>query len=133
MDAIYIPQLTRAPEQTETIQFEEFIPDLDTLTPVKGVLKVKHQGNYLDVRVKAEAIATLSCDRCLKHYNHRLAVETAELIWLAEPSEAEPEALEAEIAFDDLVESLPPQGYLAIMSGITPPKTLRSPLPGNSG
>ena len=36
MDAIYIPQLTKAPERTEEIQVNEFLPGLETLTPVRG-------------------------------------------------------------------------------------------------
>ena len=43
MDAIYIPQLTKAPQQTEVIDFNEAIPGLETLTPVQGQLRVTHQ------------------------------------------------------------------------------------------
>jgi hypothetical protein len=42
MDAIYIPQLARALEQTETLQVRDYLPGLDTLTPVQGVMKVRH-------------------------------------------------------------------------------------------
>ncbi|OLP19652.1 metal-binding protein [Leptolyngbya sp. 'hensonii'] len=111
MDAIYIPQLTRLPERTATVSFDESLPDLETLTPVKGYLQVKHQGNYLDVFAKAETILTLTCHRCLKHYNYRLEIEPTELIWLNEDSPTEPNATDLEIALEDLVESLSPQGY----------------------
>ena len=112
MDAIYIPQLARAPGQTETIEVQEYLPDLETLTPVQGQMRVTHQGTYLEVSARAEAIMTLTCDRCLQQYNQRITIEASELIWLQEPVE-EPteEGIEREVALDDLIETLPPQGY----------------------
>ena len=68
--------------------------DLDTLVPVK------------------ETITTLICDRCLQHYNHRLEVDTTELIWLE--SELENTAdlpTEREVSLEDLSETLPPNGH----------------------
>lgn len=111
MEAIYIPQLTRAPEQTETIQVQDYLLDLETLTPVQGVMKVIHRGNYLEVSAQAEAIMTLTCDRCLQQYNQRIAVDTSELIWLQETPDDFGDELEREVALEDLVESLNPQGY----------------------
>lgn len=112
MDAIYIPQLTKAPEQTEEIQVQEFLSGLETLTPVRGTIRVEHHGNYLEVLGKAEAIITCTCNRCLQNYNHRLVVDTKEIIWLDEAADQIDDLpLEREIAFDDLVETLPPQGY----------------------
>lgn len=111
MQPIYIPQLTHAPQQTETLEFEEFLPDLETLTPVKGQLRVKHQGNYLEVSGQAEAIMTLTCNRCLQRYNYRLSIKPSELIWLSEPMDESELELEREVALEELVESLPPQGY----------------------
>ncbi|HLO48148.1 MAG TPA: YceD family protein [Kamptonema sp.] len=112
MDAIYIPHLLKKPEQKEEIQFEEFLPDLETLMPVRGSLRVIHQGTYLDVRAKAETIVTLTCDRCLKQYNHRLVVNTAEMIWLDETANLiDSKVSEIEVALEDLVETLSPQGY----------------------
>ncbi len=112
MEAIYIPQLLKAPRQKEAIQVDEFFPDLETLTPVRGEVQVQHRGNFLDVSGKAEAIVTLTCHRCLRQYNHRLTVDTSEIIWL-DPAAEQPEQgpLEQEIAVEDLVETLPPQGY----------------------
>ena len=84
METIYIPHLLTKSERKEVIDFDEFIPDLETLTPVRGRLQVTHQGNYLEVKAKAETIVTLTCHRCLKQYNHRLALNSSELIWLEE-------------------------------------------------
>lgn len=112
MEAIHIPQLLKTAEQTEVIEFEESLPGLETLTPVRGRLQVTHQGTYLEVKAKAETIVTLTCHRCLKQYNHRLVLNTSELIWLDQgANQGEPKAAEIEVDLEDLVESLPPQGY----------------------
>ena len=112
MDKIYIPQLQRMKDGTDTIEFREFFPDLATLTPVQGVLQLTHRGAFLEVKVKAMAIMTLTCDRTLVQFNHRLEVDTTELIWLTDLAGKEPvHHKEREIELDDLVESLPPNGY----------------------
>jgi len=112
MDAIYIPRLTKLPEQTEILQVEEFLPGLETLTPVRGRIRVQHNGNYLDVSAQAEAIVTLTCHRCLQQYNHRLVVDTSEMIWLDEAAEKPYDGpLEREVPLEDLIETLSPQGY----------------------
>ncbi|QSJ16237.1 DUF177 domain-containing protein [Nostoc sp. UHCC 0702] len=112
MDAIYIPQLTKAPERTEEIQVNEFLPGLETLTPVRGRVRVQHHGNYLEVSGQAEAIITCTCNRCLQQYNHRLTVDNKEIIWLDETAnQANDLPLEREVAMEDLVETLLPDGY----------------------
>lgn len=110
MEAIHIPWLLKLPEQTEVIQVNECLAGLETLTPVRGRLQVTHQGNYLEVWAQAETIITLTCDRCLQQYNHRLTLETSELVWLEEPDLELDYNLEREIPLEDLVETLPPQG-----------------------
>lgn len=112
MEAIYIPQLASSPEQTEVIQVQEFLADLETLTPIRGRIRVQHHGNYLEVSAQVEAIITLTCNRCLQQYNHRLALDTSEIIWLDEAANHPDDGpLEREVALEDLVERLPPQGY----------------------
>lgn len=112
MEAIHIPRLTRSLEQTETVQFNETIPGLETLTPVEGVIRVTHRGTFLEVSGKAETIITLTCDRCLQQYNFRLSIVPSEMIWLDETADdAVPLLLDQEIDSDDLVETLSPQGY----------------------
>lgn len=112
MDAIYIPRLLKQREHKQVIQVDEPIAELDSLTPVRGQLQVTHKGNYLEVAAQAETIITLVCDRCLKQYNHRLKVDTTELVWLDESAE-QPDTgpLERETPLEDLVETLHPQGY----------------------
>jgi uncharacterized protein len=109
MRPIYIPELLNAPQQTRVLEVQEPIGDLESLTPVQGKLQVSHCGNYLQVTAKVETIVTLSCDRCLQQFNHRLVCNTAEMIWLQEPAENLPDELEVE--FDELIESLSPLGY----------------------
>ena len=112
MEAIYIPHLLKAPKRRAEMAIDERIAQLDTLTPVKGTVSVRHGGNFLEVESQAETIITLACDRCLQHYNHRLAIDTSELIWLE--SELENVAdlpNEREVSLEDLSETLPPNGH----------------------
>ena len=114
METIYIPQLLKAPNRTQKIVLDEPIANLETLTPIRGNLIVRHGGNFLEISVKAETIVTLVCDRCLQNYNHRLAIDTSELIWL---EAAKPDLnrlpLEREVSIEDLSETLPPNGHFA--------------------
>jgi len=111
MEAIYIPQLTKSPQRTAVIDVNQTIPDLETLTPVQGQIKVTHQGNYLEVSARAETILTLTCHRCLQQYNYRLSIAPSELIWLSETELSDESLFDKEISSDDLVETLSPQGY----------------------
>lgn len=129
MDAIYIPQLLKAREKTQEIQIEECIAGLDTLTPIRGRLIVKHGGNFLEISVVVETIITLTCDRCLQHYNHRLVLDTSELIWLdknASISQSYPQ--EREISWDDLSETLSPDGYFDPQAWLFEQLSLNLPL-----
>lgn len=115
MEAIYIPGLLKLPDQTEVIEVNECFAGLETLTPVRGRLKVTHQGNYLEVSGQGSTIITLTCHRCLRQYNHRLTVDTSELIWLDESTEqADFVPLEREVPLEDLVETLHPQGAFQV-------------------
>ncbi|MEB3211167.1 MAG: YceD family protein [Leptolyngbyaceae bacterium] len=111
MDKIYIPQLLHAPEHTETIRVHQSVPGFQTLTPVQGHLTVTHCGQYLDVAASVETITTLTCDRCLQNYNHRLTVDASELIWLDHAPTVEDDVLDEDIIADDLVETLSSTGY----------------------
>ena len=110
MRPIHIPQIINAPNKTVALDIAEHLPHLKTLTPVKGELTVAHRGTFLQITAQASAIMTLECDRCLQSYNTRVKVNTSEILWLEEPIVDDSE-LEKEVALEDLVESLPPQGY----------------------
>ncbi|MEO1791572.1 MAG: YceD family protein [Cyanobacteria bacterium J06629_19] len=110
MRPIHIPQIINAPNKTVALDIAEHLPHLKTLTPVKGELTVAHRGTFLQINAQASAIMTLECDRCLQSYNTRVQVNTSEILWLEEPIVDDSE-LEKEVELEDLVESLPPQGY----------------------
>lgn len=110
MDIIYLPELLKAPNQTEVFEINELISGLDTLTPVRGKVQVTHRGTYLEVTGQLETIVTLECHRCLQHYNQRLKVDKTELIWLDEtPQGASP--IEQELSEEGLLETLSAQGH----------------------
>ncbi|MDA0267970.1 MAG: YceD family protein [Cyanobacteria bacterium] len=111
MKAIYVPHLLNAVHQTRLLSFETHLSALETLVPIRGELSVSHCKTYIEVKGKADTIVTLTCDRCLQCYNHRLSLDTSELIWLEETAVAEQEPLEREVGVEELVETLSPHGY----------------------
>ncbi len=130
MESIYLPQLAKAIDGTQSLQVKEFIPDLETLTPVQGWVKVVHQGDYLDVSSEVQTIVTLGCDRCLQQYNHRLSVKTSELIWFESSQSTatyEP-GTEIEVALDDLIETIAPDGYFDVSLWLYEQLCLERPL-----
>ena len=111
MENLYIPQIAKAIEATETLEFKEFIEELETLTPVQGVITVRHLGSFIEVTAKASTIINLTCDRTLVQFNYRLAVDNSEMILLSEPLPEGDYPKEREVETVDLVESLSPTGY----------------------
>jgi len=112
MEAIYIPHLLRAREKKQQIIVDGSISNLESLTPVRGTIQIRHGGTFLEVTAIAETIVTLTCDRCLKQYNYQLSINTSELIWLEkESSEGKVYPPEREISLEDLAESLPSTGH----------------------
>lgn len=112
MTPIYIPHLLNAIDRTRSLSFETFFDDLETLMPVQAKVSVRHGTTFLDVRGEAQTIVTLTCDRCLQQYNHRVSVQAKEIIWLEERIINDQDApTEYEVSPEDLVESLSPQGY----------------------
>lgn len=103
-------QLLQIPERSLTVEVRDYLPDLATLTPIQGSIRVEHRGTFLVVNGQATAIVTLACDRCLAQYNHRIELETREVIWLQQDDSQAPLPLEQEVEFEDLVERLPSNG-----------------------
>lgn len=131
MKPIHIPSLLRLPDQTDTLEFNDPIADLDTLTPVQGKLSVIHRGTYLEVSGQATTIVTLMCDRCLQQYNHRLTISPSEFIWLREPdvlSDSVEALLDHDLSSEDLVESLNPQGHFDVETWVYEQLCLEIPL-----
>jgi uncharacterized protein len=109
MELIYIPHIAQAPRATVVLEFREFLAQMETLTPVQGTLVVRHGGTFLEVNAQANTIVTLTCDRTLVQFNHRLAIDVNEFIYLR--SEPGPMPRERELETDDLNETLPPTGH----------------------
>ena len=128
MENIFIPQLLKMPEKTHQFQLNNYINELDSLTPVKGIFQVTHRHSFLEVSLKADTILTLTCDRCLQTFNHRLEVETKEIIFLQDPQDEDSLPLEREILSEDLCETLPPNGELAVEKWIYEQLSLAMPL-----
>ncbi|WP_460194480.1 YceD family protein [Thermosynechococcus sp. FA-CM-4201] len=116
-----IPELLRLPAQTYEWRVDTDFPDLATLTPVQGIVAASHRHTYLELRASVQTIVTLSCDRCLQYYNHRLECTTTELIWLAETPASQPD--------DDLVETLPATGRLDLADWLYQQLCLALPYP----
>lgn len=112
MHPIYIPHLLNATDRTQRVSFEVSFDQLETLTPVRAALSVRHGTSFLEVKGQASTIVTLTCDRCLQRYNHRLSVDAQEIIWLTKRlGDNLSEPLEQELSAEELVESLSPDGH----------------------
>jgi uncharacterized protein len=70
----------------------QHLPELSTLTPVRGRVRAVHRGSVLEVEGEASTIVTLCCDRCLQHYNHPLSFSAREFLWLRRPAADQPTA-----------------------------------------
>ncbi|XHU96569.1 MAG: YceD family protein [cyanobacterium endosymbiont of Rhopalodia yunnanensis] len=112
MQSLYIPHLLQCTERTQTILIDDFIPDLDTLMPFRGSLSIRHGGTFLDIKLRGETIITLICDRCAQQYNHRIVVDTSEIVWLDKNLSLSEIPQEREVSWEDLSETLSPNGHL---------------------
>jgi uncharacterized protein len=97
----------RLREEGRDWRVEQPIRGLETLTPVRGTLRLRHHGRALEVEVRAAAIVTLCCDRCLQHYNHPLEIHERELIELSSEEDASLDPVEGPTPLD---ERLDPEG-----------------------
>jgi uncharacterized protein len=112
MEPLYIPHLLARKDKTIEIVVDQHIREFETLTPVRGKITVRHGGTFLDVSAQTETIVTLTCDRCLRQYNHKLLLNTSEIIWLdAAAGEPYDGPIEVHSDLEELVESLPPEGH----------------------
>jgi len=128
MQTIYIPHLLQHPQRTQILHLDQTLPLLDTLTPIRGELKIRHGGTFLEVGIQAETIVTLTCDRCTQTYNDRLVLNTSELIWLEERQNELDHPQEREVSWEDLSESLPPDGHFDVENWIYQQFSLALPL-----
>ena len=134
MDAIFIPHLLKAPKNTLYWDFQQIFQDLKTLTPVRGELWVTHRGNFLEVRAKAETIVTLTCDRCINQYNHRLSLDNSEIILLdIKANQPGIPGEEKEMELEEMEETLSPQGHFKPEDWVYEQLCLALPVQQNCG
>ncbi len=115
MEAIYIPNLNQKIDKRIAIDFQENMAGLTTLVPIKGTAQVTHCGNYLLVEAEAHTIITLSCDRCLQQYNHRLTIDAEEMIWLTDTElDLTNLPLDEDLLLEEMVETIPQDGHFPI-------------------
>ena len=127
MQPIYIPHLLKLPYSSQSIHFDEMIGAMETLTPVRGQITVRHGGTFLEVTAQAETIVTLTCDRCIQCYNQRLEINTKELLWLDRQSD-EILASERELSWDDLSEAVAPDSHFDVGNWLYEQLSLALPL-----
>lgn len=111
-EPISIPHLLHRPDGCETVEFKAILPELKTLTPVQANVQVIHKDSYLEIVGQAETIVTLTCDRCLCQYNHRLSIDTTELLWFTEGGEEAKAEIpfEEDLELDEMVETISKDG-----------------------
>ena len=105
---IYLPHLASRKPPVLTVDIEENLPGLSSLTPVRGQVTVSHRGSFLEIKGHAQTITSLTCHRCLGQYNHRLEADIDEIVWL----KAVDKAVEDEL--EDLDEYLLEEGTLEV-------------------
>lgn len=115
LQPIAIASLLRLPERKLTLTVRDRLADLPLLTPVQGEIEIQHQGTCIQITARVQAIVTLTCRRCLCQFNDRLPLQVSEVIWL-DATKSDPKAwpLEQEVALADLMEYLPPDGWLDV-------------------
>jgi len=91
-------------------QVDQPLDELESLTPVRGELKVVHRGNILEVSGNASTIVTLRCDRCLQYFNHPLSFRHQEVVWLGDQAREQGVDAETVIAGGSEVLELDPDG-----------------------
>lgn len=112
MKKIYIPHVLQFSQKTQTIILDNFITELVTLTPFRGVMMIRHGGTFLEISIEGETIINLICDRCLQQYNYRLNLKTFENIWLNKSSNSHQKFIqEKELIVEDFSETLSSEGY----------------------
>ncbi len=121
---------------------DQEIAGLDSLTPVRGEVRVRHHGSALEVEGVAETIVTLCCDRCLQSFNQPLHAEVRELLELLEGevpvpavSGAASMGVDAEtfLLGEDLDDRLDPRGLFDPEQWLFEQLSLRLPLVNRCG
>jgi uncharacterized protein len=121
---------------------DQGISGLDSLTPVRGEVRVRHHGSAIEVEGVADTLVTLCCDRCLQSFNQPLHAEVRELLELLDgdgPGPADSGAasigVDAEtfLLGEDLDDRLDPRGLFDPEQWLFEQLSLRLPLVNRCG
>ncbi len=104
--------IVQAPNHIVVVELEQPITDFPSLVPVQATVTVAHRTTFLEARGTAATIVTLTCQRCLRHYNYRHQIDFEEILWIDANAEAEPESFD--ISPDDLTERIAPNGIFDV-------------------
>ncbi len=61
-----------------------FINNFDSITPIKGYVKINIQNNIINIIGNLKTKVSLTCDKCLNAFNLNLKSESNELIWIGD-------------------------------------------------
>lgn len=108
--------------------FQEKLEEFPSLIPIEGKISAEHQGNFLAVKANFKTIVNLTCDRCLKSYNHKLKYEGEELIWIKQKQCSSSISERQDYLDDNLIEFIEPNSSFDPRSWIYDQLNLQMPL-----
>ncbi|MCT0198761.1 DUF177 domain-containing protein [Synechococcus sp. CS-1325] len=62
---------------------DQFLPELESLTPVRGTLTAIHAGHRIELSGEGRTVITLRCDRCLNPFSQPLRFRCSEVVALS--------------------------------------------------
>ena len=87
---------------------DQFLPELPSLTPIRGTLTAIHAGPWIQLSGEGRTRISLRCDRCLDHFSHPLQFRCTELVALN--TEASSSRLQDDAAAAEPIDCLDPAG-----------------------
>jgi uncharacterized protein len=76
---ILIDDIENAVNRTFNVEFEEYIEDIPSKTPIKANLTIKSLGDFIEIKGSLEGTLELECDRCLTSYDYDLDFDVEEI------------------------------------------------------
>lgn len=75
---IKIDDIQNAPKSTVNIEFDDYIEEIPSKTPIKASLEISSMGDYIHVKGKVSATVILQCDLCLENFDYNCDFEIDE-------------------------------------------------------
>jgi len=76
---IKIEDIENAPNKALQIDFEEFISEIKSDTPIKAELEAVDLGDFIEITGYVQGKALLECDLCLEEFEYNIDFEIDEL------------------------------------------------------